>query len=402
MPVNKNIRWFSRTVLGIGLASFFSDLGHETATAILPMFLASIGAAPAALGIIEGVSDAVASFSKLGSGWYSDRLEKKKPLAVTGYVLTGISKATFAFATSWIYVLAGRTLGWFGRGLRGPVRDTILTESVPPEARGRAFGFDRALDTLGAVIGPLAAMFLITFTSYRNIFLLTLIPGMLSACAFAFFVKEPKKIIGPSKSFILSVKDSPSSFRRYLLAVGIFGMSDFAHTLLILRATIVLAETEGAHAGQLAVSLYVIHNIIYAAASYPVGWLGDHLNKKIFLSLGYALFGVMCVGFMFSALTYGMLLCLFTVGGLYMAIQDSLERAIAADLLPSHIRGTGFGVLAAVNGIGDLVSSVAVGILWSSVSVAAGFMYSAILSLLGAVLMLVIVPGKHSSAHGRS
>ncbi|MGA2623579.1 MAG: MFS transporter [Bacteroidota bacterium] len=388
MENGTRVRWLNRTVLGIGIASFFSDLGHETATAILPAFLASIGAAPFALGVIEGVSDAIASFSKLGSGWYSDRLRSRKSLAVSGYFLTGAAGASFAFASSWLHVLAGRTVGWFGRGIRGPVRDAIMADAIPPEASGRAFGFDRALDTLGAVLGPVVALWLVAFASYRNIFLITFIPGVLAALSFAFIVKEKRRDPAPTKGFSLALKQMPPVFRRFLLAVGIFGMGDFAHTLLILRATQILSGAEYANPVQLGVTLYIIHNIVYAVASYPAGALGDKIGKRRLLALGYGLSALMCVGFVFVPSNFLFLVILFMLGGMFIAIEDSLERALAADMLPQEIRGTGFGVLAAVNGVGDFVSSIMVGFLWASFSPAGGFLYAGALSLVGMTLML--------------
>jgi MFS family permease len=388
MENGTRVRWLNRTVLGIGIASFFSDLGHETATAILPAFLASIGAAPFALGVIEGVSDAIASFSKLGSGWYSDRLRSRKSLAVSGYFLTGAAGASFAFASSWLHVLAGRTVGWFGRGIRGPVRDAIMADAIPPEASGRAFGFDRALDTLGAVLGPVAALWLVAFASYRNIFLITFIPGVLAALSFAFIVKEKRRDPAPTKGFSLALKQMPPVFRRFLLAVGIFGMGDFAHTLLILRATQILFGAGYANPVQLGVTLYIIHNIVYAVASYPAGALGDKIGKRRLLALGYGLSALMCVGFVFVPSNFLFLVILFMLGGMFIAIEDSLERALAADMLPQEIRGTGFGVLAAVNGVGDFVSSIMVGFLWASFSPAGGFLYAGALSLVGMTLML--------------
>ncbi len=388
MDPGTRVRWLNRTVLGIGIASFFSDLGHETATAILPAFLASIGAAPFALGVIEGVSDAIASFSKLGSGWYSDRLRSRKSLAVTGYLLTGAAGASFAFAGSWLHVLAGRTVGWFGRGIRGPVRDTIMADAIPPEASGRAFGFDRALDTLGAVLGPVAALWLVAVASYRNIFLITFIPGIFAALSFAFIVKEKRRVPAPIKNFNFTLKQMPPMFRRFLLAVGIFGMGDFAHTLLILRATQILSGAGYANPVQLGVMLYIIHNVVYAVASYPAGALGDKIGKRRLLALGYGFSALMCVGFVFAASNFWLLVALFMLGGMFIAIVDSLERALAADMLPREIRGTGFGILAAVNGVGDFVSSIMVGLLWANFSPAGGFLYAGALSVVGMIFLL--------------
>ena len=392
-------RWLNRTVLGIALTSLFSDLSHEAATSVLPMFLATIGAIPAALGIIEGVADAISSFAKLGSGWYSDKLQKRKPVAVIGYGLTALGTGSFAFAGSWFLILCGRTAAWFGRGIRGPVRDAIMTDAIPAESRGKAFGFDRMMDTLGAVLGPITALWLVAFLTYRSIFLLTLIPGFLAMFSFAFLVKEkPRSLAAAPKTFKLSVKELPAGFKKYLLAVGIFGMGDFSHTLLILRASQIFSANNVSNPGTLAVSLYVVHNIIYAAMSYPAGALGDKIGKRKMLVFGYALAVLMCIGFMLPMTQYWYLFLLFAVAGVYIAIEDSLERALAADMIPAHLRGTGFGMLATVNGIGDFVSSVLVGVLWTSVSSNAGFLFAAVLCAAGAVTLLSIRMNESASS----
>ena len=380
--------WLTRNVIAIGIVSLFSDLGHETATTILPVFLASIGAAPWALGMIEGVSDALSSFSKLWAGWYCDRSGKRKPVAVFGYVLTGVFKATIGLATSWWHVLFSRSAAWLGRGSRAPARDAILADSVAPEHYGKAFGFDRALDTLGAILGPLAAMVLGPPVSYRQVFFVTIIPGLIAAALFAFAVRARRMPPKESLKFVASLRDLPPSFRRFLIAVALFGIGDFAHTLLILRATQILVAThEAAKAAQLAMSLYVIHNIVYAAASLPVGALGDRWGKGRVLTLGYLIAVIMNLGFLLSPSGYLPLALLFCLGGLFIAVEDALERALAAELLPAGKHATGFGVLAPVNGLGDFVSSIAVGLLWAKFSPATGFACAAGMCLLGGSMM---------------
>ncbi len=387
-PTPTSTRWLNRNIAAIATTSFFSDLSHETATAVLPVFLASIGAQPSALGIIEGVADAISSFAKMGSGYWSDRTGIRKPIAVIGYLFTAVGQASFGFATNWIHVLAGRTAGWFGRGIRGPVRDAITSESTEPQHYGKVFGFDRALDTLGAILGPSAALALVAWTSYRNIFFLTFIPGLLAVLTFGLLVKAKKHPPNHDLSFRQSIQKLPRNFRLFLIGVGIFGVGDFAHTLLILRASQILTPVHGAAvAGKLAITLYLVHNIIYAAASYPVGSLADQFGKRRFLAVGYFISGVMCAGFLFPFTHYYYLAILFALAGLFIAIEDALERAIAAELLPAEVRASGYGVLATVNGIGDFVSSVAVGLLWAHVAPAAGFIYSGVLSLIGAAVI---------------
>jgi len=192
--------WLNRNVVGMTVTSFLGDAAHEMVTAVLPGFLGTIGVAASALGWIEGVSDASASFVKLGAGWYSDRLGHRKGIVALGYFLTGTALAILAVAVSWPLVLLGRVVSWFGRGIRGPLRDAMLSESVSPEARGKAFGLHRAGDTLGAVVGPLIGVGLLAFlpapnaaAPFRVIFLLSLIPGVASVLSFVLLVRERRR-----------------------------------------------------------------------------------------------------------------------------------------------------------------------------------------------------------------
>lgn len=394
--VERRRGWLTRNVWAMALTSFLSDTSHEIATAILPLFFAVLGIPAAALGAVEGVADGLSSTAKMIAGWIGDRVARRKGIVVGGYALTGLSVGAFAAATGWPLVMAARAIGWIGRGVRSPLRDSILTESVPPEARGRAFGFERTGDTLGAIVGPLAALGLIALltplasetTAYRWIFVIAMIPGMLSALSFAALVREQHRTAHQALRFWGAVGALPVSFRRYLMGVGLFGAGDFAHTMLTLRAVELLTPQMGAvAAGTAAVGLYVLHNVIYAGMSYPVGALGDRLNKRELLAAGYLLAAVMGVSLIlpFSSVWY--LGLIFALGGLYIAIEDTLERVIAAELLPAPVRSTGFGALASVNGVGDFISSLIVGGLWTTVSPAAGFGYAAVLSLAGALLI---------------
>lgn len=379
--------WLNRNVVAIGLTSLFSDLGHEVATSILPVFLASIGVAPWALGVIEGVADGISSFAKMGAGYVSDKTGIRKPIAVAGYLLTALAIAGIGFATRWYHVLAGRVLGWFGRGARSPVRDAILVDSIEAEDYGKSLGFERTLDTVGAIVGPAIALSLVGLFSYRSIFFLTIIPGLLAAGTFTFFVRA-RRIFRSASSPKVSFSGLPVKFRWFLVAVAIFGIGDFAHTLLILRATQILQPQLDEMAGQWAIGLYLVHNFIYAGFSTPVGALGDWFGKVKVLAMGYLVAVLMNVAFLFKPGHLLILGLLFALGGLFIAVEDSLERAVAADLLPEHLRATGFGTLAAVNGIGDLISSSIVGFLWAKFSPEAGFGYAAILSFLGAIVLI--------------
>jgi MFS family permease len=385
---DKNNRWLTRGVLGLGLGSLFSDWGHETATAILPAFLASIGAPPVALGVIEGVSDGVASFVKLAGGWIADRPAWRKPSAVAGYVIIGFSTFAYALANSWPAILFTRALGWVGRA-SSPSRSALLADSVAPEQQGRAFGFERSLDTLGAVLGPLCATLLLGVLSLRAIFRWTLVPCLAAAVVFAILVPPGKTDQSRrAPSFVSSFSALPKTFWRYLTGVFAHGVGDFAPTLLILRAGQILTPRFGfARASAIAVALYTFFNVVNAATSYPAGALADRMGKRGILAVGYLFAVVAFAGFIFEQPTIPMLALLFGLAGIHDGIQQSVEKSLAAEILPSPVRGSGFGVLAAVNGIGDLISSVVVGVLWTSVSANAGFIYAAAFTFLGAVLI---------------
>lgn len=383
--------WLTRGVLGIGLASLFSDWGHETATAILPAFLTALGAPAFALGVIEGVSDGLSSFAKLAGGWVADDPEKRKPTGIIGYTTTAITTFAYSLAQSWPVLLALRAVGWMGRGSRGPSRDSLLADSVDPSRAGRAFGFERAMDSLGAVLGPLSALGLLGASfSERAVLRWTLLPGMAAALCFAFMAPAGKRFEGQhAPSLRASFTQLPRPFWYFLAGVFVHGVGDFAPTLLILRATQILTPRFGmGMATTIAIALYTFHNVVNSAASYPAGALGDRLGKRGLLALGYFVAAAAYAGFIFERPTLAALAVLFALAGVHGGFQESLEKSLAAEVLPRANRGSGFGVLAATNGLGDVVSSVVVGALWTAVSPAAGFAYAALFTGLGAVLIL--------------
>jgi len=376
-------------VLGIGLGSMLSDWGHEAASALLPALLVNLNAPAFALGIIEGVADGLSSFAKLFGGWIADRPVWRKPVAAGGYLIVAISTFAYSLANSWPAILAMRAIGWVGRGGKGPSRDALLADAVAPNQMGRAFGFERAMDTFGAVGGPLLAVALVGVMPVRSALRWTFIPGVLAALVFFWLVPPGRQALHHVPlGFFSSLRQLPAGFRRFLAGVFAYGLGDFAHTLLILRAAQIFTPRYGAaRAAALAVALYTFHNSIYAVACYPAGALGDRLGKRRLLAVGYCLAALMSLGFIFAPATLHALIVLFGLAGIHLAMQESLEKSLAAELLPPEIRGSGFGVLATVNGIGDFASSITVGLLWSKVAPGAGFLYAAVFTLVGAVLV---------------
>ena len=367
MAVNQTSKtvWLNRTVLGVGLASLFSDIGHEMATTAMPVLLASLGASSAALGLIEGFADGLSSFAKLFSGVYSDRLRKRKPLAVAGYFVTASGMATFALATQWWHVLLGRVGGWLGRGARTPVRNVLLTEATTPQTYGRAFGLERAMDSAGAIFGPTLALGLTAAIGLRPMFALTIVPGIIAALLIAFLVREKHHQPQPEHTLWKGVKALPKGFRKYLLGVGIAGIGDFSNTLLILWAMQTWrAHFGGARAAVLAMSFYIGYNVVYTISCYVSGILADRFAKNWVLAIGYSMAVIPAVALLWPGDSFVKFGIVFAFSGLYMGVWETVENTTAAMLLPAQIPGVGFGVLASVNGVGDFISSAAVGALW--------------------------------------
>ncbi len=376
--------WLNSTVLGIGLASLCSDIGHEMATTAMPAMLASIGAGSAVLGLVEGLSDGLSSFAKLLSGFHSDRLRRRKPLAVLGYFVTALGMASFSLATQWWHILLARLLGWIGRGVRTPVRNVLLTEATTPATYGRAFGLERSMDSAGAIIGPLLSLLLVAAIGLRRTFALTLIPGAMAALLIALLVRERPHAPRPEVRFWQSVSSLPSRFRLYLVGTGIAGLGDFSNTLLILWATQAWTARFGAaRAVTLAMAFYVGYNVVYTLSCYVSGHLADRFPKHRVLAGGYVIAVVPALALLWPGDSFVKFGAVFGVSGLYMGVWETLESTTAATLLEAHRRGVGFGVLATVNGIGDFVSSLLVGLLWA-VSPAAAMLFVIVTALTGA------------------
>jgi MFS family permease len=384
-------RWLNRSILGIGLASLFSDLSHEMATTILPLYLAQqIAASASALGLIEGISDALSSFFKLWGGWWTDRAGKRKPLAVAGYLVTALATSCFALARHWTTVLFLRSLAWAARGGRTEARKALLADSVASTNYGRAFGFERAMDTVGAIIAPLVALGLVSVGfSYSRIFAVALFPGLLAAAAMALLVTEVARTPQPERRLLGDLGKLPHNFRYYVLTVGVFGLGQFAPTLLILRASQLLSQPYGAgKASRTVIGLYVLFNLVQACAAYLFGLLSNRYGSMRLLGISYTTFASASVGFALADERLWLLALLFAVAGLAVGGIEAMESTVAAEILPSDLRGTGFGVLGASNGIGDLLSSALVGALWTHLGPLVGFGMAAGFNLLSVVMLV--------------
>ncbi len=387
----------NRNVFATGIVSLLSDASHELITALLPIFvtlgsaLGGLGSNAAALGTIEGLSDGLSSASKPWSGHLSDRTGRRKPWMVIGYLATGILLPSVAFVKSVFGLGFLRATSWIGRGLRGPPRDALLSDSVEPEQYGKAFGFHRAMDSMGAVLGPILALILLPILGVRHSILFGVIPGVVSVIVVVLFVKETKRRIAEDKvlTFRDGISSLPSRFRLFVTAQGVFGMGNFANSLFILAALQILTPSLGqTAAATLSLGLYALLNAIYAVASFPVGVLADRRGKAGLLGVGYLLNAVACVILAFWIDNVLLIGLAFVAVGLQLAFTDTTEAAFAAELLPKRVVGTGYGVLQFVDGVGDFVSSFVVGVLWVALSPTVGLLYSAALSV-GAWAMIL-------------
>ncbi|MBI3530180.1 MAG: MFS transporter [Betaproteobacteria bacterium] len=395
-------RWLNRTVFGAGLTSALGDFCYETTTVILPGLLVVLGIPAAVLGTIEGIADAVASFTKMMSGYLADKLGHRKLLVLVGYGLTPVGQVVIAMAVGWPLLLLGRLVSWFGKGLRGPLRDAIVVQSISPDTRGRAFGFHRAMDTVGAVVGPLLGVALLGWARtwhwqdsagpFRFVLWLSVIPGALAVLAFLTLVKDPEHSPNPALKFFSALRGLPARFKRYLGAVGLFGIGDFSHSLLILAATQLLAASMGiVQAAQVAGLLYVWRNAVQVVMSYPVGVLADRFGSLSVLVVGYVLGALTAtlaaLAFWLRIDSVALLGVVFFIAGLYVAVQEALESTVTADMVSADTLTISYGALGTVNGTAKLISSTAVGVLWTVVSPVFGFALAAVLMAIGTLAL---------------
>lgn len=402
--------WITRTVVGIVVATFFSDVGHEMVTAVLPLYLGTLGLGAAALGAMEGAADLAFSLSKLAGGAVGHRVKKKRPWASAGYLVTTLGTGLLALVQGLSAMIGLRTAAWFGRGFRSPLRDFLLADEVGPTHFGRAYGFERSADMIGAVIGPLTAAGLVALgAGMREVILWSIIPSLVSVLAIALFTRdreEPAPVASaPAAAPAAPAKREPLPRRFWLFCAGVllFGLGDFSRTFLIFLASgIASGSASGSAASSdhalgaggvltIAVLFYAGHNLLSGLAAYPIGRFADARGKPRLLIAGYAL-GV-ATNFLL-AFTYGSLAWLafaIALSGIYIAVEETLEKAVVVELLPRHQRSLGLGILASANALGDLGSSVWVGLMLSANRTTLAFAVPACVGALGVLWMIGMV-----------
>ncbi len=348
----------TRNVYVVSLVSFFQDAASELLYPVLPFFVVGVlGAPPAVLGAIEGLADGVASAIKAVSGRLAD-LRHRRPLVAAGYGISAGGKVLLAVAIAWPMVLLARVTDRVGKGLRGPPRDAIIADETTPANRGRAFGFHRAADTAGAVVGPLIglALYELVGHNFRPLLWIAVIPAVISV-ALVFLIRERPHPAGLVTRHPWVVQGLPRRYWRLLTVVGLFALVNFPDTLLLLRAD----ELGYGFAG--VVALYVLYNLTYAGLSYPAGLVSDRLNRRLVYATGMLIFAATYLGFGVAG-DATWLWVLFPFYGAYTALTDGVSRAWVADVVPAAARGTALGIHAAVSGAGLLVAGVWAGLAW--------------------------------------
>lgn len=373
--------WLGPSVRGIGAASLLSDLGHEVPTALLPSFLTStLGAPAAALGVIEGVADGLAGVARLAGGPLADDPDRRRATAVGGYTATAVLSGLIGAATSAWQVGVLRAGAWMARGLRVPSRNALLADAVPREAYGRAYGFERAMDNLGAIGGPLLALALVAAVSARTAILLSIVPGLLAAVAIVLAIRHLPRVERHERR-PLRLRLRPVLRGRLgalMVGVGAFELGNVAATLLILRATELLTPGRGLDsATTIALALYAGYNLAATLASIPAGRLGDRRDMVRVLAGGVVLFAAAYAVLATSGPSVAPILVGFVLAGVAIGCVETAEHAAVGQLAPESLRGSAFGLLAAVQSAGNLAASAMAGVLWTTVSPEAAFLYAA-------------------------
>jgi len=377
--------WLTPGVGAVAAASFFSDSGHEVTTAVLPAFLTgTLGASAAALGVIDGISDALIGVMKLIGGPLANEPHRRAQTASGGYLGTAVATGAIGAAMTVWQVGALRAIAWLSRGLRSPARDALLASLSPTSAQGRAFGLERAGDNLGAVAGPLLAAGLVTWVGIRPALYLAAVPGLFAAIAIIVAARQSRRRVqssgesSPRRLELRALRDA--GMLRALVPVLLFEFGNLATTLLILRATQLLTSQERSvtAATSIAILIYAGHNVIATLASLVAGRWYDRAGPRVVFATGAAVYVIAYGAFSAGVHSTIAVVLAFAAAGAGIGLAEPTESAVVAQLLPDRLRGSGFGVLGAVQATGDVVATVVAGVLYTLMSPAVAFGYAAV------------------------
>ncbi len=378
----------SKNVIILGIVSFLTDVSSEMIMPILPLFLAHVlGAGTVSIGFIEGIVESTSSLLKAGSGWYSDRVRRKKPLVLAGYLLSNVVKPLLAVAGAWWQVLVVRFSDRVGKGLRTAPRDAMIAEASERQTRGKSFGIHRMMDTAGAVVGAAVAFLFLSHNSdaYRSIFAVSIIPGTLAILVLLFFVRErPQTLSSRMPPGEVGEKENTTlrgPFRRAMLLFALYAFANISYAFLILRAS------------ELGIAVlhiplvYLVYSLIYALLAVPVGSLSDRIGRTRVLVMGMMLQGLIFLGFAVASRSLHVWL-LFIVLGCVVAVTDTIPRALISDMVSSSRRGTALGLYHTAVGLAPLPANLLFGLSWSRFGSSASFAtWSALMAAVGLLFL---------------
>jgi MFS family permease len=373
-------------VILLGLVSFINDVSSDMIFAIMPLFIASLGGAGIAVGLIGGLGDSISGILKVFSGYCSDKFGRKKPFIFWGYLISSVAKLFFPFVNGWQSLAVLVPIERTGKGLRTAPRDAVIANSTLPSSRGKAFGIHRALDTSGAFIGALGAFVLFWFLKLelKSILFIAAIIAFFALLPIL-FVKE-KTVTPQTLSLRISLKNLPLNFKRYLLAVTIFALGNFTYMFFVLKSKIVF---DGIFSPRFAIALpillYVWFNIIYALFSIPAGIVSDKIGRKKTLILGYCIYSLACLGFIFAN-SLGWFMILFAIYGVSFGLIEGTSRAFASDFVADDLEGTALGTFHTCVSLAVLPAGIIAGILWS-INSNFTFIYGASLGLISIIFL---------------
>jgi MFS family permease len=381
--------WLTPGVGGIGTASFLADVGHEVPTSLMASFVTStLGAPAAALGLIEGISEGLAGAGRFVGGALADDPLRRRAVAVGGYSTTAVLSALIGATTSVVQAGVLRGAAWTARGLRVPARNALLADVVPTKVYGRAYGFERTMDNLGAIVGPLLALALVSMFSVRTAILVSVVPGLLAAVAIVYTIRQAKRPkIAERKKLRFQIRPVlTGQLGRVMAEFTAFETGNVAATLLILRASDVLTPGRGVDvATQIAISLYVLYNIAATITSFPAGGFSDKLGRRgplLVMAVGVAAFLLAYLLFAVAGPLIVVLLVAFALAGVGIGCAETAENAAVAAFAPPETRGSAFGLLATAQAIGNVTASVLAGFLYTVTSPTVAFAYLAVWMLL--------------------
>ncbi len=388
--IQRSFAGLSRNTFLFAFTSLFSDISTEMLYPVLPVFLIqTLKASGSIVGLVDGLAQAVQNIVQGFSGALSDKLQKRKHIALAGYLLSAVAKPMMGLSRVWQGVLGARVLDRLGAGTRSAPRDALIASSVDEKNRGRAFGLEGFGDNAGAFLGPLVAVFLIysLHTGIRTIFYLALIPGLL-AFFMVLFVKEQPTTVAAKSKIDVSLRQFPNGYWKYLLVTALFGLGNSSNAFLILRTQDIGASLETT------ILIYAAFNLVAALISYPAGSLSDTRGRKKVLLASFVVFLVAYLGFALAQNIF-LVAALFVFYGLYQGIFRAVGKAFASDFVPDHLRASGIGWYSTTIGMLQLVASVVAGLLWDRVGHTAVFYYGAAFAAVGSIGLLILIPAKH-------